>query len=80
MTVASGDIRRLTNLHLTEIYLFFGQPGFGVPVVDLLSTPSTPDFALPARPCAALSVKAYALTFKQERFVSNPNIIAIIII
>ena len=54
--------------------------GFGVPVVDLLSTPFTPACALPARPCADSPVKAYALTLLQERFVSNPKFIGVFVL
>ena len=52
------------------------QGGFGVPVVNVLFTTSTPAFALPARPCAALLIKAYAFAFTQERSVSNPQFVS----
>jgi len=46
--------------------------GFGVPVANVLFAPSTPAFALPAHPCAALFINAGALPLLQSRFVSNP--------
>ena len=57
---------------------FIGKGGFGVPVADVLSAPSTPAYLrfcsrAPGASCAALVVKAYALALLQERFVSNPQ-------